>query len=425
MKKFWTGLARVFAVIFAILFVVTMLAAILLYSIDTRLLSARTFKSVLVGQQVYTRMPRIIAEQLTISMVFNVCKENPFLCENLRPEFKECVVQAVGQTRFDALAPGAVIPTTLEKELIQPCVEQFLPKASSNAVESGPPEFMKILTVTNWETILTALFPSTELRTMTEDVIDQTFAYINGEQDTVTISLVELKRRFAGQPGLDAMLELIRAQPPCIDMETTMESYEMIKSITDGTPPKVFCRLSEEKLLTVTPNIQVLLTATVAEIPDEKTILSPETGENSRSNGPFGGGLSGGIRAAHMIARFSPEIPLGFLFLVTLLVVRSPKSWLRWWGIPSFFAGLLVVLVAGFSSLLFEKVWLSLLVSRIPSNLSLGLVELVRSLANAVLRKLTIGILTGGLIVGLAGLGLWIGSFFIKVDASSMDTPKL
>ena len=82
-----------------------------------------------------------------------------------------------------------------------------------------------------------------------------------------------------------------------------------------------------------------------------------------------------------------------------------------------------LVLVAIFSSVIFEKVWLTLLASRIPSSLSLGLAELVRGLANAIVRKLMAGILIGGLIVGLAGLGMWISSFLIHVDASSRSIP--
>ncbi|KAF0107430.1 MAG: hypothetical protein FD146_1908 [Anaerolineaceae bacterium] len=397
---------KFFAVILSILFVVTMLAAIVLYNIDSRLLSASTYKSALAGQQVYARIPRILAEQLTVSMTFNPCAENPFVCENITPEFKDCAAQKLGQERFNILAPGAETPTEAEKQLLQPCVDQFLPQDTGEGA-GGPPPFMQSLTAADWETIIATLLPPDDLKMMAESLIDQTFAYLNGQQDTVTVSLVPLKNRISGQPGVDALLGLIRAQPPCGEAETDA----MTTTLQGGSTPEIFCSPPEDKLQELKPDIQNMLANTAGTIPDEKVLLTPESGENSAS-----GGLVGAFRAAHLILRLSPEVPLGILLLITLLAVRTPKSWLRWWGIPFFITGLLAAAAAVLMSFTFEQVWITLLASRIPPYLSLGLVELIRSLVRAVMRRLTAGILVGGLLFAIPGLGMWIGSSFVKPE---------
>jgi hypothetical protein len=403
MKKF-------LAVVLSILFVVTMLAATLLYNVDNRLLNASTYKSALAGQQVYARVPRMLAEQLTVTMTFNPCAENPFACENTTPEFRECAIQALGQDRFDILAPAMETPTDAERRLLQPCVDQFIPK-DTGAGAGGPPPFMQNLSASDWETIIATLLPPDDLKMMAESLIDQTFDYLNGQRDTVVLSLVPLKERISGQPGVDALLDLIRAQPPCGEAEITA----METALRGGSQPDTICSPPEDKLIALKPDIQTMLANTAATIPDERVLLTPESGENSGS-GPFGGGLVGAFRATRLILRLSPEVPLGLLLLVTLLVVRTPKTWLRWWGIPFFVTGLLAVITAILASAAVEQVWVSLLASRIPPYVSLGLVELVRSLLNAVLRRFTGGIMVSGLVLAIPGLGMWIASYFIKPE---------
>ena len=84
MRKFWTGFARFLAVLATTGFVVTAFLALVLTGTDQRLFDPDTFKNALASRQVYTRMPRILAEQVSMQMEFNPCAENPLLCENAR-----------------------------------------------------------------------------------------------------------------------------------------------------------------------------------------------------------------------------------------------------------------------------------------------------------------------------------------------------
>jgi hypothetical protein len=401
------------AAVLAILFVVTMLVSIVLFTLDNRLMNPVTYKSALATQQVYSRMPRIIAEQLIMTMNFDPCAENPFVCENITPEFKQCAVLKLGQERIDILVAVDETPTIKEMENIKSCVEQYIPK-DVGQIKNGPPGFMQSLTPANWEEVLSGLLPPSILKPMAESLIDITFNYLNGEENTVSVSLVALKNRLSGPEGVDALMELIRSQPPCDAAGTEA----MVAALAGGATPQTFCSPQEEKLQELKPEIKNLLANAARSLPDEKVLLTPDTGENSAFTGPFGGGLVGAFRLARLVFRLSPEIPLGILLLITLLVVRTPRSWLRWWGIPLFFSGLLAVIAAVLSILVFEQTWINILASKIPPGISLGVVELVRGLMNSILRRLMLGILICGLLTSIPGLMMWIGSIFIKIDKS-------
>ena len=125
----------------------------------------------------------------------------------------------------------------------------------------------------------------------------------------------------------------------------------------------------------------------------------------------------------------SPDPALGFLLLVSLLAVRSPKSWLRWWGIPFFLTGSVSMLIALLAFGSFERGWLSLLAGKVPQTISLGAITLGHDVARAVLQSLLTGILIGSVLLGLLGLGMWIGSAFLEArhapgETAAPSTPK-
>jgi hypothetical protein len=428
MRKFWSGVAKFLAVIFAIAFVCTAIGALLLTSIDHRLLSSATYKTALARQQVYARLPRILAEQLVTTMNYNPCTANPLACEGASPELLDCAKNKLGDQRYLALTTGGQPFTEDDRVKIQPCLDKYGTnlQPSSGAQQTagtpsgGPPPFMKSLGVAEWETVISKLVPPAELRTTTEDLLDQVFAYLNGQQDTVTISMVSLKNFIRGQNGLDAILEIIRAQAPC----TPQELADMQAALNSGQGNMILCRPTDDELGPMKGQIQAQLIQYASQIPNERVILSPATGENSANPGPLGSGPTGGIRIAHLVMRLSPDLPLLLLLFISLFVVRDPKSWLRWWGIPLFVTGLFSIGISVTASAAFEEVWLLILANRIPPNLSLGLVTLGQDLARAVFQSLFGGVTIGGIILGLLGLGMWIGSFFIK-SRSEPEAPAV
>jgi hypothetical protein len=115
-------------------------------------------------------------------------------------------------------------------------------------------------------------------------------------------------------------------------------------------------------------------------------------------------------------------VALGFLLIITLLAVRSPKSWLRWWGIPTFLAGTFSIPFALLAFASFERAWLVFLAGKLSPSISLAAIDLGHDLASAVLQSLLIGILVESLVFGLLGAGLWIGSRFIQTGPGLQET---
>jgi len=187
------------------------------------------------------------------------------------------------------------------------------------------------------------------------------FAYLNGETDSASNSLVKLRERLSGQAGRDAILQLIAAQPLCTDEQLA----EMAAGMLGGGEVMVICAPPEEILAILMPQLQNQLTALVTQIPDKAMIIKPSS-RSAPSSGPLGNDPIKVIRTVRLGLRLSPLLPLGLLLLVTLFGVRSLKGWLRWWGIPFFFAGA-IALVPGIAMLpALNWAWNNFLVPRIP-----------------------------------------------------------
>jgi hypothetical protein len=285
MKKFWYVFARGCAILFSIAFVLSAVISLLLTSIDRRLFNTSIYKNALVQQQVYDRFARVLAEQLVMAMKSN-------------------------NTGNTANPPGG-----------------------------GPPVFLQNLSVDNWESIVTSLAPPDVLRAETEGVIDQVFAYLDGQQDTVRLDLTPLKSRLVSSAGQDAILSLIRAQPAC-----TLQQVAQFLTTAIGGQGFGICRPPDSLLKQAEPLIQAALRQLAGQLPDQAVLLPSNTAPGSTGGSSSSSSLVTTVRNARLLMRLSPDLPLGFLLLISLLAVRTPKNWLRWWGIPVCVTGLVASL---------------------------------------------------------------------------------
>ncbi len=413
MRKFWSGLARFTAVVFSIAFVLTASLALVLTSIDRSLFNASLYKTALKEQKVYARLPRILAEQLVVTMNSNPCAENPLRCENTDPKLLECAQKSIPSDRYTSLLAGQALPTEAELAAIRAC-QQALGAAAETLPAQGAPAFMKTINVGDWEAVIAEVVPQDVLQTTTENLLDGIFAYLNGRQDSVALNLAALKNRLSGQGGLDAILKLIRAQKAC----TPQDAEALLAALSSGSSQVNLCRPPEDVLALASPFIRSQLDAYLARLPDQVVLLSPETGENSGSSTPAGsGGLQAGVQFVRLVMRLSPNLALAVLLLISLLVVRSLKGWLRWWGVPVFFSGVLSLVYALSLSASFEQGWVEYLASRIPSTISLGMINLAHDLARSVLQSWAAGLNVSSLLLGALGLVLWVCSALIKSGA--------
>jgi hypothetical protein len=135
----------------AILFIITAVVALLFFNIERKAFSSETYKHAFEKQNLYQRMPGILANVLT-----TVVTQNPNL-----------------------------------------------------------PTFVETLTVANWESTISSVLPPQELKVITDEALDSIFDYINRRSDSVVISVIPLKSHLIGPAGLEVVKQILRAQPAC------------------------------------------------------------------------------------------------------------------------------------------------------------------------------------------------------------------
>lgn len=142
---------KIIAGICAVLFVISGVLALLAFNIESKAFNSATYKQAFENQNLYQRMPEILANALHASIAEDV-NANPYL---------------------------------------------------------------KPLTVENWQATITSLLPPEEIKTLTDDALDSAFNYLNGKADSAVISLLPFKTHLAGPAGLEVVKQILRAQPNC------------------------------------------------------------------------------------------------------------------------------------------------------------------------------------------------------------------
>jgi hypothetical protein len=118
------------------------------------------------------------------------------------------------------------------------------------------------------------------------------------------------------------------------------------------------------------------------------------------------------LQVGRWVVRLSPILCIAILLIVSLLVVRSWKGFLRWWGYPLLTAGVAVLLTA-----IVLWVGLDVLVSlgreNLPASVSIDVYDTISGILVYILHRYSLVTGAEGIILGLIGLGLVIGSFFV------------
>jgi hypothetical protein len=427
-------IANSIAVLFAVLFVLTTILILPLFNIEHILLNAGTYKRALAENGVYEQLPALAAEEIETVKTFltNPCAKNPLGCaiEGASLELQTCLVEVLGPADYEAIGTGRMNPTKAQLTNSQYCLDQFGGGEStgetqgSGRVGSQEMAFTNNLTSKDWQTLLTWLLPPEEARVMVENMLDQVFAYLNGETDTAHVSLVALKSHLAGQSGQDLILLLLNAQPPCT--EEQLAKIQAGKAGDTGQP--AFCNPPQEYLVPVTSQLQTQLDSVIAGIPDEAVIIKPPSESVPSGEGSFGNDPITALNRIRMGIRFSPLLSLSLLILVTLFGIRSLKGWLRWWGIPLFIAGLIVTVIGIAILPVLDWAWVIYVLPQFPSTFSAGITSLARELADFVAQAMATRITLEAAIIGLLGLAAIIGSFFVetklKEPAPLASTPE-
>jgi len=327
----WGVFARVLAILLAVLFVATTIAALTLFNVERSAFDPRTYRRALTQAHFYQQTPAVLGN---------------LLARNLGPT---------------------------------------------------APLFAKSITAEQWQALIEALLPEAQLRSIGEEAIGQILRYIDGEVQTPSLSLLPLKQSLAGPRGLAAVMKLIQSQPPC----TPQQIANLLAALTQE-----LCSPPREVLDMFRPVIQAQLQSVATTIPESIPLMA-----NPLRDSP--GALWQRLRLVRLVMRLSPLVPLALLFGITLLVVRSLRGWLLWWGWPFLLAGLPSAWL-GFSGASFLRVPLeSQLIQPLGSRLSTEAVRLGREVLMAILRQILTPIGWEGLAVASVGAAMIAAAFLI------------
>ncbi len=354
MRDFLTVSSRLIALAFGAAFVLTSAVVLLLWNADHQVFNPQAFKRALLEQKVYERLPSLVAEQLTVSL-------------SRQPAGKE----------------------------------------------SSLPVFFYNLKQQDWKIILSGLMTPQWLQAQAEGVIDQVFAYLDSVQPapSIKVSLVELKIRFQGEPGMRAFFQMLHAQPACTQDQLAEIARAAILGNLENIP---VCNPPEDLVSQFRPEIQQGLNQVAAMIPDEIDLgaqLQGATAGGAPANDP-----RPIIRQARLLIRLSPLIPAALLLLVTVFGVRSLRDWLLWWGLLLLLAGLAALalgILAG--PAISQYITNALSVGRVPgAGLAPGFAQVGASIGRALAAAAVHSTLLQATLIALIGFGMVVVGLLIR-----------
>jgi hypothetical protein len=398
-------LIRLLAVLLCLLFILTIIVVLLLVNADSILLSPTVYQNALVRERIYERLPDLAAAQIYMGMHPAGEGEtwanggNPL--QYAGPEASACVQAALGEQTFRDILGGIRPPIQQEIDSMAEC------GVGGSTGTGGAPAFFKTLSQDQWTSILRTLLPPSWLQSQVESVLTQGFQILEkpGAALSITIDMREFKSRLTGPAGTDAVFQIIQTLPACPAgyLPTSLDPSQLLQ-----------CKPSDDLLSMIKPQISKALTDATVDIPDQLDIL-----KQLRDSGAVNVeaiGLPVGprelLQIGRWVVRLSPILCVAILLIVTLLVVRSWKGFLRWWGYPLLAAGVAVLLTA-----IVLWVGLDVVVSlgreNLPANVSIDVYDTVAGILVFITHRYSLVTGAEGIILGLIGMGLVIGSFFV------------
>jgi hypothetical protein len=288
------------------------------------------------------------------------------------------------------------IPTTLGEQLV----------IMANSNEAGSSEdntgtalsLFKNLTANDWEILISELLTTEDLQAMSETNIDSLFNYFNGSTSTASISFTVLKESIESERGVNAVLALLDTQPTC----TLDQIMGMTSSALTGNG-LLFCKPPEIALNLAKPLIQTQLIALSQGIPQEKAYLSRENPTQALVQ----------TQGRRIIMRLSPLVPLFLLSIITVIVVRSTKSWLKWWGYPLLISGGIGLLLSFLTKPIMQALFDARILNESSGGVSVNMLELVYDLFEAITHAFTQQSALLAFYSALFGLIMLLGVFFL------------
>jgi len=274
--------------------------------------------------------------------------------------------------------------------------------SSTNGGDAG-----MFLSVLSTEENFAALISPQELKTLTNNILDSTFAYLNHEADSAVVSLSSVKNYIVSDGGIGLVTQLLEDQPPC--------TVEQIAQITFGLlsgENLLLCDPPDEIMGMVTPLIQTQLQTIMSTLPDQITIISGE-----KSNTPDDPRIR--IDRLRAVMKLTIAIPLLLFPAILVFAVRSLRDLLTWWGWPLLFTGVISFFIALIGSPVVEFLIDQTMQVQTSDFMPPVLLATLRESAGEITRQILNPVGIEGLIIATLGAGMIFSSFILTRTARS------
>jgi len=256
------------------------------------------------------------------------------------------------------------------------------------------------------ELVISSLLPPDEFEDLMNKAIDSFIAYLNGDTNTITISLLSFKQHLASEGGTQAFTQIMLAQPEC----TAEQALQIALGFLSSGEGLIFCRPPQEALGLVTPIIESSLQLLSSNFPDDFTF----TGNDQLGLSEFRTQLNK-VRA---IMKLTIVIPLFMLIGIVLFTVRSLDEWLKWWGIPFAITGITSALFALIGAPI-VRFFLQIVLLQGNENLPAIFLNMMSSVAGSLVSLILKPVAIEGIILALIGAGMLIGIKFLNSNSQS------
>jgi hypothetical protein len=381
--------------------------------VQQKLLAPDLYKQVLVEQNVYTRLPKLVAEQLDYNTSGGSDSDQAFIASIIKaasPALTTCLETSLGPAAYADIENAARQPTRSEISAVKACLRSDGVPTSVAASHNGIPVFFWMLSEQDWQAVLTSLLPPDWLKAQSEKVIDQVYADLqSGNRSSITISLTDLKTRLKGSEGLDAVTRLIDAQPGC----TLDQLAELVGLIDPSQPLKGLpvCRPPDQIVSALSPGIQAVLGLLADQIPDRYALTN--SGLNGAAQDPLASPRDV-LSTMKTITLVAFLVPVLLLALVALCAARSARGLLIWLGVPMLLAGAAGALLSA-AGMAATNLAVSGAVGGNYGSTALApdVVDLQVQLVGAIGRGYLTAVLLDALVLTLIGAGLLVAAFVV------------
>lgn len=380
MRRLYSCFTTTLGILFLGLFAILMPFSIVFFNIQLNLLSPHLYKNALADQEFYQQLPTLVAGQIITGFEYNPCEADPTACEGEGP----------------TIGP-----------------------------EAGPPSYFTALSEEDWETILAKLLPEDWFQEQVEGMIDEIFAFLDGEKEALNIvfATVDIRDRLSGPIGEQVIREIMSALPECKPEEAQQALARMSNPDNPDLPD---CRPPAELLDPAMNDLQNTLIQVSQQIPKEVNyeFRFDENNTPQENPGPLGNDPVKIYQKAKSFFLYSPVIAFGILVIAAALLTHSYRGFVQFLGTSLLIICVVLLIPSLFAEEFLQGLLERLVISNLPDYLSSRIDKLLLGfldyLSSTLIR--TIRIEAG--VIGAGGLLLIIlAGFFPHRQEEQEPTP--